>query len=147
MLENQKIPWDDSYALGIEHIDVQHKKLFDIVNRLYDLEENSNIKEGIRQILYAFRDYTITHFKDEEDFMMTIKFPDLKAHKELHQDIIDSLSKIIHTPANLSIIKSKMRIVAKRVLLDHILYEDTKIKNFYMKNNMIGEKIFDITDI
>lgn len=147
MSENQKIAWDNSYSLGIKSIDEQHKKLFEIVNRLYDLEENSNIKEEIRQILYAFKDYTITHFRDEEIFMESIRFPDLMAHKELHKDIIDSLSKIVQTPASLSIIKSKMRIVAKRVLLDHILLEDTKARNFYIKNDMSDEKIFSITDI
>ena len=146
MENNKKIAWDDTYRLGIKGIDRQHQKLFDLVNELYDLEESDNVKEEIRKILYAFHDYTIVHFKDEEDFMKAIKFPDLENHKIIHQNIIDSLYNIIHTPASLSIIKSKMRVVAKRVLIDHIVNEDTKIKAYQLKNPPKDEEIYDLPD-
>ncbi|WP_455756399.1 bacteriohemerythrin [Sulfurimonas sp.] len=142
---NEKIAWDDKYKLGIDSIDVQHKKLFEIVNRLYDLKEDSN-KEELRTILYEFSDYMGLHFRDEEEYMLSIKFPDLENHKQLHQDIIDTLTKIITTPAKLSIIKTKMRVIAKRVLIDHIMHEDTKIKLYQIKNKD-DEKIFDLSNI
>ena len=114
-MSNGKVRWEDSYSIGIESIDIQHKKLFELVNKLYDLKDNSNIKEEIRDILYAFREYTITHFQDEEFYMKSIGYPELEEHKLMHEHIIDSLSQIINTPANLSIIKTKMRVVAKRI--------------------------------
>jgi hemerythrin len=142
----QKIPWDDAYGIGIALIDTQHKHLFDLVNKLYVLQDNSNIKEQIRQILYEFNDYTVTHFNDEEDYMASIGYPELEYHKELHKNITESLAKIIHTPANLSIIQSKMKIVAKRVLIEHILHEDTKIKLYQLSKQETDEDIFDITN-
>ena len=33
----KKIDWDDSYLLGIQEIDLQHKKLILIANELYDI--------------------------------------------------------------------------------------------------------------
>ncbi|MDD2906832.1 MAG: hemerythrin family protein [Sulfurimonas sp.] len=145
MSNNQKIAWDNSYRLGIKKIDQQHKKLFELVNRLYDLEEGVNTKEELRVILYEFSDYVKVHFQDEEDYMTSIAFPDLKNHKLLHEHLVDSLSKIIQTPAKLDIIKTKMRVLAKRVLIDHILQEDTKIKLYALQN--CDEEIFDISDI
>lgn len=141
MINNEKVHWEQSYSVGIRQVDNQHKKLFDLVNRLYDLEENINIKEQIREILYAFREYTIVHFKDEEDYMKDINYPELENHKEIHKHIIDSLSQIMHTPANLSIIKTKMRIVATRVLVEHIMNEDQKI-GVYAREHDIKEKIY-----
>lgn len=140
---NQKIPWDDAYKIGIKGIDNQHKKLFELVNRLYELEEGKNTKEELRTILYEFSDYVRVHFKDEEDYMHSIGFPEIKEHKELHQTLIEYLAKIIHTPAKLEIIKTKMRVIAKRVLIDHITQEDTKIKLYAMQN----EGMIDITDL
>ena len=141
MSVNGKVEWNQAYSVGIRLVDQQHKKLFELVNKLYDLEENDNIKEQMREILYAFRDYTIVHFKEEEDYMLDIGYPDLEDHKIIHKNIIYSLSQILQTPASLSIIKTKMRVVAKRVLVEHIVHEDQKIGAF-AKEHQTGEKIF-----
>ena len=69
MPNHEKVHWENAYSVGIKDIDKQHKKLFELVNKLYDLNDNANIKEEIRDILYAFSDYTKVHFKDEEDYM------------------------------------------------------------------------------
>lgn len=145
MQSNQKIPWDDSYKVGIEMLDYQHKRLFDLVNRLYDLEDLKSTKEELRIILYEFSDYMEVHFQEEEEFMLSIEYPELEEHKQLHIDIIENLSQIIHTPAKLGIIKSKMRVVAKRILIEHIIHEDNKIKLFHVKQE--DEEVFDITDL
>ena len=145
MSSSQKVPWDNRYRLGIDNIDDQHEKLFELVNRLFELEETSNYKEALRTILYEFSDYMKTHFSDEEEYMSEIGFPKLEEHKKLHQDIIESLTQIISTPAKLSIIKSKMKIVSKRALIDHIMHEDTKIKIFLAEKE--EDDIFDISDI
>jgi len=145
-MRNEKVHWEDSYSIGIKEIDDQHKKLFDLVNKLYDLEDNENIKEDMREILYAFRDYTIVHFKDEEEYMRSIAYPELEKHKKKHERIVNSLSQIISTPASLSIIKTKMRVVAKRILVDHIIEEDHKIA-IYKESNIAEEEVFDLDDI
>ncbi len=145
-MSNEKVHWEKSFAVGIKEIDDQHKKLFDLVNKLYDLEDNANIKEDIREILYAFRDYTLVHFKDEEEYMKSIAYPALEEHTKIHERIIDSLSQIISTPASLSIIKTKMRVVAKRILIEHIIEEDHKIALF-QKSNTTSEEVFDLDDI
>ena len=144
-MSNEKVHWEKSYEIGIREIDNQHKKLFNLVNKLYDLQENANIKEEIREILYAFRDYTIVHFKDEEEYMKSIAYPKLEEHRKIHEHIIESLSDIITTPAGLGIIKTKMRVVAKRILIEHIIEEDHKIA-LYKDSNTVAEEVFDLDD-
>lgn len=145
MSSSQKIPWDDRYKIGIETIDYQHIRLFELVNKLYDLEDSKSTKEELRVILYEFKDYMQIHFQEEEEYMLSIKYTGLQEHKLLHKDIIDSLAQIVQTPVKLSILKSKMRVVAKRVLVDHIMHEDTKIKLFELEEE--DDTFFDITDI
>ena len=147
---NEEIPWDNRYTLGIDIIDTQHKHLFALVNRLYDLDENKTTKDKIRTILYEFSDYINTHFKEEEeeeDYMSYIRYDKLQEHKELHKELIDYLALILKSPAKLDIIKTKMKVVAKRALIDHIMNEDTKIKLFQIEKDKDKEIIFDITDI
>jgi hemerythrin len=147
MSNNEKIPWDNRYTLGIETLDTQHKKLFALVNRLYDLDEHKNTKEDLRIILYEFSEYMKTHFKEEEEYMSSIGYDKLYEHKELHKELIDYLAFVIKSPAKLEIIKTKMRVVAKRALIDHIMNEDTKIKLFVIENDCDEEMIFDISDM
>ena len=146
MNENQKVPWHDEYKIGIKNIDEQHHKLFDLVNELYNISDGADAKEHLRRVLYEFSEYMKTHFQDEEEYMLSIGYPDLEEHKQIHQNIIDNLAKVISTPAKLSIIKSKMRVVAKRVLIDHIVNEDIKIKTFLLEQDDqdANEEIFDL---
>ncbi|MFA6195613.1 MAG: hemerythrin family protein [Sulfurimonas sp.] len=148
MPSNQTIPWDDAYSLGIDIIDTQHKKLFEIVNKLYALDEEHSTKEELKIILYEFSDYMRTHFADEEEYMKSIGFLELNEHKHIHETIIKHLSELIKTPAKLGIIKTKMKVLAKHTLIDHIRYEDIKIKLFEIssqsKQNMTDEEIYEL---
>ncbi len=146
-LDGEKIPWDDRYAIGIESLDDQHKKLFKLVNRLYEIKEHKITKERLKSILYEFSDYMKTHFHEEEEYMSSIGYDKLEEHKALHQELIDYLASVINKPAKLDIIKTKMKIVAKRALIDHIMNEDTKIKLFLIEQDLENEIIFDITYI
>lgn len=146
METTQRIPWDDSYAINIEGIDTQHKKLFELVNRLYDLDDSTSTKEDLRLILYEFNDYMKVHFSDEEAYMLKIAYPSLDEHKKLHEDIIETFTKVIKAPASLSLMKVKIRMIAKRALIDHILHEDSKIKLFLFESK-VDENIYDISDL
>jgi hemerythrin len=145
MPSSQKVPWDDRYKLGIDTIDTQHKKLFELVNRLFELEDSNNDKEEFRKLLYEFNNYMKMHFHDEEEYMSLVEFPNIEGHKKLHQEIIESIDQAISSSAKLSIVKSKMRIVSKRVLIEHIVHEDIKINLFLAEKE--DEDIFDISDI
>lgn len=151
---NEEIAWDDRYKLGIDSIDVQHKQLFALVSRLYALDDEHSTKEELSGILGEFSEYMKTHFSDEEEYMLSIGYPQLDEHKQLHQDLIDKLVAVVKSSPTLSILKIKMRVIAKRVLVDHIVREDIKIKIFEISKineNLIfdddDDDAVDITDI
>jgi hemerythrin len=132
-MTQQNLKWDEKYSLGISNIDEQHKHLFDIVSKIYSLQESKDVKNNIKAILLELFDYIKVHFKDEEKFMASIHYPELAHHHELHQQLSKAVSAILTDPSRLDVIQTKMRIIAKQALIDHILEEDIKFQQFYLE--------------
>lgn len=69
------IEWIDKYKTGIELIDKQHKELFRLFNRIYELYNNEFIIDKYDQIITAIEElksYTKYHFEAEEEYMVSI---------------------------------------------------------------------------
>jgi hemerythrin len=79
------IEWDDKYSVGISIIDNEHKKLIGIINKAIALEQNSNNSEEIIEIINEMNKYALTHFADEEAYMVQFNYPDYEQHRKEHQ--------------------------------------------------------------
>lgn len=82
-----KFVWRQEYNLGVDVIDKEHQRLFRIVNKLFTLREEEKdsqwtCQEGIKY----FKDHTVKHFADEEDYMRSIHYRGLEQHKRIHDD-------------------------------------------------------------
>jgi hemerythrin len=91
------LQWKEEYSIGVDAIDEQHKHLFEIGNKIYDLLENYlslDKYDKIVQIVRELQDYTKYHFKSEEDFMLQIKYPKYFAQKVEHDDFIAKIEAI-----------------------------------------------------
>ena len=85
-MEN-RLMWDEQYNIGVDIIDKEHKKLFNILNKLFDFrhrEEKSHF--ACQEAIKYFKDHAIQHFADEEAYMASINYPGLEAHKRIHRD-------------------------------------------------------------
>ncbi len=88
-MENQFV-WNDRYNIGVELIDTQHKKLFRILNKLFQfgqLEEKS--RWVCQEAIKYFKDHTLEHFQDEENYMASIAYPGLEMHRRIHGNFRD----------------------------------------------------------
>ncbi|MGB4701257.1 MAG: hemerythrin family protein [Syntrophomonadaceae bacterium] len=91
------IQWKESYRLGIEEIDNQHKKLFEIANRVYELLKNEMLVDKydhIVSIIEELRDYAKYHFQYEEDYMEKINYRKRLSHKVIHNDFVEKMNEI-----------------------------------------------------
>lgn len=84
----------DEFLTGIEAIDNEHKRLFEIAEELYQLKNDEFIPDkydNIKQILSDLKDYTMTHFDHEEEYMKSIgykrMFTQLSQHNALREII------------------------------------------------------------
>lgn len=84
------------YYTGIEFIDEEHKKLFDIASRAYDLLMNEFIPDKydyIMEVVDELKDYTKYHFDHEETYMSSIKYRRILSQKVAHDDFIEKINE------------------------------------------------------
>ena len=76
--------WSDKYSIGNDEIDNQHKMLFDILNRLFDICVGRNKTDTVEEVMNELVSYTNYHFKFEEQYMRDVGYKDLNKHIEQH---------------------------------------------------------------
>lgn len=120
------------YLTGIELIDSEHKRLFEIADEAYYLLKDEFIVDKydhIREIILELRNYTIKHFADEEEYMESIQYKRMFTQKVEHEAFIAKLNKV-----NLDVMdeyqtQTLLDLVAflNKWLLHHILENDLLI--------------------
>lgn len=85
------IAWRESYEIGVERIDCQHRQLLVKLNEFFDACSNQQGREKIEETLKFLKDYTLEHFGDEEDLMNGIHFPELNDHMKEHAEFVKTV--------------------------------------------------------
>ena len=84
------VEWNDRFNIGIESIDKAHKRLFSIVCRLIELNEDEEKGHwACMEAVKYFKNYTRKHFEEEEAYMKSIRYEGYAVHKRLHDDLRD----------------------------------------------------------
>lgn len=78
------IVWNDTFRVGHELMDQQHKALFALINRLHQEMRHKADSIQLGQTLQELRMYGEEHLASEEALMARLKFPDLEAHQDVH---------------------------------------------------------------
>ena len=84
--------WDEAYDTGVGAMNEEHKALIGFMNELYD-QNAAGDKAKITDAFQKLLDYTVKHFTDEENYMVSIKFPGLDNHKKLHENLLRDLKQ------------------------------------------------------
>lgn len=82
------IVWNDSYSVGHDDLDSQHKKLVDIINSL-SIEAEKETAEAVEFLLNSLAQYTVYHFTYEESLFEQAGFPETQEHKRTHREFIN----------------------------------------------------------
>ncbi len=122
--------WEDNFSVHNEDIDSQHKILFALAHKAYQMERTHTSRLQIKQVLTELFEYMKTHFTDEEKYMEQIGYPKLAEHKNLHKYIVRELTGMIKTIHSANDMKEKLKIISQEWLLQHILQEDMQIEKF-----------------
>jgi len=118
--------WSEQLSVKIDSIDNEHKKLFELINKLADAMSKGEGHNALDSILIELTDYTITHFGHEEEALKKYNFPGLAAHKKEHETFV---SKIEDT-------KKKYEEGAITLTIPLIDFLTTWIKEHILKSDM-----------
>ncbi len=89
------IRWKDSFSVGNESIDEDHKKLLGMINQLQTAAHYQTDEALIESTLNELIDYTKYHFKREEELMKEYNYPDIEEHMKEHTAMVKKVSGFI----------------------------------------------------
>lgn len=82
-----QLVWQDRYNIGVEIIDKEHKKLFSILNKLFDFGKQEEKSQWVcQEAVKYFKDHAVKHFTEEEEYMASINYEGLETHKRIHKN-------------------------------------------------------------
>ncbi|MCS7280915.1 MAG: bacteriohemerythrin, partial [Desulfobacterota bacterium] len=88
------IEWTDKNKTNVKICDEQHKKLFQLVNDLFDAMKEGKAKEIMGKILGELIHYTAYHFSTEEKLMEQYGFPGLFWHRKEHLELAEKAKNL-----------------------------------------------------
>jgi len=132
-MENTEImfEWKTEYETGIDLIDLQHKKLFEIGRKGFELLNNYNDIDKqaiIVDIILELKKYTIYHFSTEENYLRNINYKEFAKHINEHEEFIKKFNAIdlINDSKNQDSYLQEVVEFVYKWIDHHILSEDLK---------------------
>lgn len=87
----------EEYKTGIDLIDEQHRVLFEIADKTYNLLKNKfaiDKYDKIVELIEELKNYTIFHFQAEEEYMNSINYKRMFTQKVEHDAFIKKIKDI-----------------------------------------------------
>ena len=132
------IDWKKEYETGIEKIDIQHKKLIDMINKLYDDVVIKKNCDSVQEIILELKLYTLFHFTTEEKLFKKYKYnnSEFEEHMENHGAFAEKIGEFIgDTSSSQFELGYRITEYLKKWLISHILGTDMKFASFMKKNH------------
>lgn len=125
--------WSDDFSVHIAHLDAHHRRLFDLVNSLYDAMKQKKAKDILGNVFSELINYTVYHFKAEEELFQKYEYPEYQQHKKEHEDltkqVLELKDKFDKDPLKIVLTIETMEFL-KNWLKNHIQVEDKKYGPF-----------------
>ena len=127
----KKIVWDDSFSVGIEELDKQHKQIVGVINRLIDEPKEGFDPDEVAKILDELTKFAHYHFKMEEQLLAEHGYPDLHTQQDEHKEFRIELANLcMDSMKNHTIIPINVLLYLREWWTDHILVKDMKYRPF-----------------
>ena len=128
------LTWQSIYSVNVRELDDQHKKLFDILNRVFEIK---NVEDGggLESILEELEEYANYHFSMEEKYFDKFNYPEKDQHKKMHEFYVEKIREIKKAGLNEEAI-IELRIFLKDWWLRHIQNVDQRYSDFFNQNHL-----------
>lgn len=122
------LDWKDEYGVGVAELDEHHRRLFSIVNDLYQeclkTDHNNGWLGDKTRDLLTYADY---HFSAEERYIADKGYVEMPGHLQMHETFKQRAAQFLQIENREELERSKELIVyLGSWLLHHVLEEDRK---------------------
>jgi hemerythrin len=128
----EKALWRNEYSVGVEKFDRQHRRLFEIINKLTAQSDDSQNLKLVCQTLKEMFDFAKEHFTAEEELMQQYAYPEIESQKKQHSYFLKTTSELASYPADKK--EESVEEIAEFLnvwWIIHILKWDMKYKDFF----------------
>ena len=121
--------WDDSFLIGIDELDYEHKVLIDDINRLHEELAGHDEKSEIERCLGDIHARMQSHFALEEHVMKERGYEFFDEHKREHEALLNSYTEDMAQFLNDTGVSASTPIEdsLKHWVVDHIINSDKKM--------------------
>lgn len=119
---SERYVWKDSFALGIDGLDDEHRAFIDLLNAVGEGLDRGD-PGAIHLAVEGLRSYAQFHFAHEETYLESIAYPGLRAHQAEHAGYLRRLAEIAGDQGSGPRAPLEM---ARAWLIDHILGTDRR---------------------
>lgn len=129
------ISWNDKLDVGIEEFNHQHKELVKVLNALYDAMRQGKSQQLLEKSLQELAEYTVYHFRSEEEAFDKYNYPDKALHKKEHQLFIKKVQEFqADYKAGKVLVSMDLLQFLSEWVTGHIMKSDMKYRAYLQKN-------------
>jgi hemerythrin len=132
------LKWESIYSVNVEELDEQHKKMFEIINRVFGLGEDSIKSKKSLEIIKELKEYGDYHLSTEEKYFKKFNYPEADSHVAQHDNyrkIILEIEKNLQGPGVKKAFK-ELKDFLRDWWLGHIQGADQEYSEFFNKNGL-----------
>jgi len=132
------VQWDESYSVYVKELDMQHQKLFNMINSFYDSMAANQTNKAIAKVIAEMKKYALQHFSHEESVMKVKGFPRIKNHQVKHQEFVNKVNELeARLAKGHPVLATDIAKFLKNWIIEHIKMEDKVYANYYKNNNLL----------
>lgn len=124
--------WKKEYETGNYQIDLEHKKMFEILDEAFSETDDKKREAKIKTVLHHLYDFMKKHFKSEESHMRHISYPNYQEHKDIHNQIVQECNELLLSinETDQKLFEKKLALFIDEHIIQHMLKEDKQIVEF-----------------
>ncbi|SDB94840.1 hemerythrin [Acinetobacter kookii] len=115
--------WNETYNIGIDVIDNQHRQILDYINALEQVK-NTGQRDKIKEVLEDLIDYTQSHFSFEENLLEQVSYQYLPSHRGIHELFVKRLNDYRLKFEKGEAIENDLYRLLSKWLINHIQHDD-----------------------
>jgi len=130
------VKWSNAYSVGVEEIDIQHRRLFEIVNHYLE-SAGAGDQSAPEKLLINIVEFIDTHFKTEEKYFDLFHYPDAENHKKIHREFRTKVMEFVSNYRSRRTVNTVVVMDAlKKWIIDHTLIYDKKYARCFHENGL-----------